>query len=193
MEHDANAVLAGDDRARYVRPITAEAILGLQYEFIVDVDRGDRVDAFEVEIPSPVQIVGIDDDGALEHPVFPGDPLDIGLVSAAIGIGDDAGPLQRAVHVARQRDRQGVAVVGGGKQPIAGKVDTDGIAVRGLGRHFHGPFVHRAACTGAVSLMRTESRIPVRFATCQRRFSLSASKIDATPMSKERRTVLPGG
>ena len=143
MQHDADAVLAGDKRLRDVGAMTEEAIVRLQGEPVVDEDRDDGVDAFEIEIPMPFEIIRIDGDGALEHPLLVRHPLDVCLVPAAIGVGNDISPFERAVHVARARDRQGMAVVGRSEQPVAGKIDADGVAIVDLGRHTHSPFVGR--------------------------------------------------
>ncbi|MCY1243285.1 hypothetical protein D9M72_562930 [compost metagenome] len=118
MQHDADAVLAGDERAGNIGPIAAEAILRFEHQRVVDEDRGDSIQALEVEIPVAREFVGGDRDCSLDHPVLMCHPLNVVLVAADIGVFDHARFLQGRVHVARQRHRQAVAVVDRAELPI---------------------------------------------------------------------------
>ncbi len=121
--------------------MTAEAIVGLEHEPVVDEDRGDRVDAFEVEIPVAAEIIRIDRHCALDHPILVRHPLHVILVATHIRVVDDAGPLQSRVHVARQRHGRRVAFIAGSELPFSREVEIASGSIRVLGEHFHIPLI----------------------------------------------------
>ncbi len=112
-------------------PVSTEAIVGIEHQNAVEIDRRHRVDAAEIEIPVAFQHFRREVELALDRPVFLCHPPHVALVAAGIGIGNEAGGDERTVHVARHAHGCGVHGVGAGGGPGAGKVDGHDVGCLG--------------------------------------------------------------